>query len=218
MSRPPTVFEYLIEQDLLPQQEGAWFDRIGRSVIRIVCRPGEETELICLPLPQVRQSRLKLQTPAKLATHGLGRLFFPETVEKSRQEPIENISAQRVEVAPTGLAHGYQICLAKNLDVVGDGRLSDVKLLVEERAWQLLRNSNVVNDFDSNRLAKSAKYCRIILSNAGRMQITETPAHAHPPMLRCLASPTKSRVTRAHEHNSVPGRCFSITHLPMSVR
>ena len=49
MSRPPTVLEYLIEEDFLPQREGAWFDRhAGQAVIRVVCEPGAEAELICL--------------------------------------------------------------------------------------------------------------------------------------------------------------------------
>jgi len=59
MSRPPTVLEYLIEQGFLPQREGAWFDRhVGPAVIRVVCRPGEETELICLGPVGVCQYRI----------------------------------------------------------------------------------------------------------------------------------------------------------------
>jgi hypothetical protein len=59
MSRPPTVLEYLIEQDFVPQQEGAWFDRhIGQAVIRVVYQPGEETELICLAPAGVGQYKI----------------------------------------------------------------------------------------------------------------------------------------------------------------
>lgn len=47
--RPPALPEYLIERDFLPQAEGAWFDRAAeRVVIRVVCEPGEETQLIAL--------------------------------------------------------------------------------------------------------------------------------------------------------------------------
>jgi hypothetical protein len=49
-SRPPTVLEYLIEQDFAPQSEGAWFDRdTGQgTIIRVVCDAAAETQLISL--------------------------------------------------------------------------------------------------------------------------------------------------------------------------
>jgi len=59
MSRPPTVLEYLIEQDFLPQREGAWSDRrIGQAVIRVVYEPGEEAELTCLAPAGVCQYKI----------------------------------------------------------------------------------------------------------------------------------------------------------------
>jgi hypothetical protein len=49
IDRPPTLPEYLIDQDFLPQSEGAWFDRAtGHAIIRVVCGPEEETQLIAL--------------------------------------------------------------------------------------------------------------------------------------------------------------------------
>jgi hypothetical protein len=57
-SRPPTLLDYLLELDFLPQNEGAWFDRAtaGR-IIRVVDLDGEETYLIALTL----SGRLPLQ-------------------------------------------------------------------------------------------------------------------------------------------------------------
>ena len=47
--RPPTLLEYLIEHDFVPQAEGTWFDHdTGDGVIRVVHQPGEETQLISL--------------------------------------------------------------------------------------------------------------------------------------------------------------------------
>ena len=47
--RPPTLLEYLIEHDFVPQAEGTWFDHRTRDgIIRVVCQPGEEAQLISL--------------------------------------------------------------------------------------------------------------------------------------------------------------------------
>ena len=47
--RPPTLLEYLIEHDFVPQAEGTWFDHdTGDGIIRVVHQPGEETQLISL--------------------------------------------------------------------------------------------------------------------------------------------------------------------------
>jgi hypothetical protein len=47
--RPPTLLEYLIEHDFTPVAEGTWFDhQNGDGIIRVVCQPGEETQLIAL--------------------------------------------------------------------------------------------------------------------------------------------------------------------------
>lgn len=47
--RPPTLLEYLIDHDFVPQAEGTWFDHdTGDGIIRVVCEPGEETQLISL--------------------------------------------------------------------------------------------------------------------------------------------------------------------------
>jgi hypothetical protein len=47
--RPVTLLEYLLEADFLPQNEGAWFDRrAGDQVVRVVCGPGGENQLIAL--------------------------------------------------------------------------------------------------------------------------------------------------------------------------
>ena len=47
--RLPTLLEYLIEHDFVPQAEGTWFDHdTGDGIIRVVCEPGEETQLISL--------------------------------------------------------------------------------------------------------------------------------------------------------------------------
>lgn len=48
-SRRPTLLEYLLEHDFLPQNEGAWFDRAAADrIIRVVDEHGEETCLIAL--------------------------------------------------------------------------------------------------------------------------------------------------------------------------
>ena len=47
--RPPTLLEYLIEHDFVPQAEGTWFDHDTEDgIIRVVHQPGEETQLISL--------------------------------------------------------------------------------------------------------------------------------------------------------------------------
>ena len=71
MSRSQTILEYLIEQAFVPQQEGAWYDRhIGQAVIRVVCQPSEETELICLAPPGVCQYKISPRRVLNFDTAG----------------------------------------------------------------------------------------------------------------------------------------------------
>jgi hypothetical protein len=47
--RPPTLLDYLLEHDFLPQDEGAWFDHDTRhGIIRLACPAGDDSELIVL--------------------------------------------------------------------------------------------------------------------------------------------------------------------------